>query len=134
MATLFACPSTTTFGACNHKLANNSNAAHMDPIIKKIFRSLKSVEQYFISDGPGAHVPIMSVTHMYYLHRCADMVILLPLYLALNSCIIYTCGCILKLVCNLSTLHSLSSASILFHPDGSRKLHFGNAVMASQKI
>ena len=35
VATLFACPSTTTSGACDHKLANNANAAHMDPIIKK---------------------------------------------------------------------------------------------------
>ena len=89
VATLFACPSTTTSGACDHKLANNSNAAHMDPIIKKIFRSLKSVEQYFASAGPGAHVPIMSVTDMYYFDRSTYMVILLPTYLQLNSCIIY---------------------------------------------
>ena len=89
VATLFACPSTTTFGACDHKLANNANAAHMDPIIKNIFRSLKSVEQYFISDGPGAHVPIMSVTDMYYFDRSTYMVILLPTYLQLDSCIIY---------------------------------------------
>ena len=89
VATLFACPSTTTSGACDHKLANNANAAHMDPIIKNIFRSLKSVEQYFASAGPGAHVPIMSVTDMYYFDRSTYMVILLPIYLQLNSCIIY---------------------------------------------
>ena len=89
MATLFACPSTTTSGACDHKLANIANAAYMDAIIKKIFRSLKSVEQYFTSDGPGAHVPILSVTDMYYFDRSTYMVILLPTYLQLDSCIIY---------------------------------------------
>ena len=40
----------------------------------------------------GAHVPIMIVTDMYYLDRFTDMVILLPLYLPLNFCIIYTFG------------------------------------------
>ena len=89
VATLFACPSTTTFGACDHKLANNANAAHMDPIIKKILCSLKSVEQYFTSGALGSHVPIMSVTDMCYFDRSTYMVILLPIYLQLNSCIIY---------------------------------------------
>ncbi|CAL5024648.1 unnamed protein product [Urochloa decumbens] len=46
-----------------------------DPITKKVFRSLKSAEQYFISGGEpvGAHVPIMSVTDMYSFDRCTDM-------------------------------------------------------------
>ena len=81
VATLFACPSTTTSGACDHKLANNSNAAHMDPIIKKILCSLKSVEQYFTSGRKpvGAHVPMMSATDIYFFDRCTYMVILLPL-------------------------------------------------------
>ena len=50
---------------------------YTDPITKNVFRSLKSAEQYFISGKPvGAHVPIMSVTDMYYFDRCTDMVII----------------------------------------------------------
>jgi len=64
-------------------------AVLMDPITTNISHSLKFVEQYFACEGEfvGTHVPIMSVTDMWCLDKCIDMVIL-PLQL--NSCIIYS--------------------------------------------
>ena len=50
----------------------------MDPITTKISHSLKFAEQYFACGGEfvGTHVPIMSVTDLWCLDKCIDMVIL----------------------------------------------------------
>ncbi|XP_025823305.1 uncharacterized protein LOC112899166 isoform X2 [Panicum hallii] len=62
----------TTFRKCSDGIRKDT--FYTDPITKKVFRSLKSAEQYFTSGEPvGAHVPIMSVTDMYYFDRCTDM-------------------------------------------------------------
>ncbi|KAG2575766.1 hypothetical protein PVAP13_7KG372000 [Panicum virgatum] len=62
----------TAFRKCSDGIRKDT--FYTDPITKNVFRSLKSAEQYFISGKPmGAHVPIMSVTDMYYFDRCTDM-------------------------------------------------------------
>ncbi|KAG2569855.1 hypothetical protein PVAP13_7NG444700 [Panicum virgatum] len=62
----------TTFRKCSDDIRKDT--FYTDPVTKKVFRSLKSAEQYVISGEPmDAHVPIMSVTDMYYFDRCTDM-------------------------------------------------------------
>ncbi|RLM65389.1 hypothetical protein C2845_PM16G24350 [Panicum miliaceum] len=62
----------TAFRKCSDGIRKDT--FYMDPITKKVFHSLKSAEQYFTSGEPvGAHVPIMSVTDMYYFDWCTDM-------------------------------------------------------------
>ncbi|OEL38004.1 hypothetical protein BAE44_0000977 [Dichanthelium oligosanthes] len=63
----------TAFRKCSNGIRKDSY--YTDPITEKVFRSLKSAEQYFSSGGEplGAHVPIMSVTDMYSFDSCTDM-------------------------------------------------------------
>ncbi|RLM73764.1 hypothetical protein C2845_PM15G26340 [Panicum miliaceum] len=63
----------TAFRKCSDGIRKDT--FFTDPITKKVFRPLlKSAEQYITSgELVGAHVPIMSVTDMYYFDRCTDM-------------------------------------------------------------
>ncbi|KAF8769307.1 hypothetical protein HU200_006821 [Digitaria exilis] len=64
----------TAFRKCNDGI--RKDVFYTDPITGKVFRLLKTVQQYFESGKPlGGRVPTMSVTDMYYFDRCTDMVI-----------------------------------------------------------